>query len=84
MVSYALTLIRGEEMAEVIIYTKTGCPYCSKAMDEYRGKGISFKEVNTSLDSGAKDMVKQKYGATKVPVIVEDGKLLAVGYNGGG
>ena len=71
-------------MAEVIIYTKTGCPFCSKAMDEYRSKGIPFKEVNTSLDSGAKDIVKEKYGATKVPVIVEDGKLVAVGFKGGG
>lgn len=71
-------------MAEVIIYTKTGCPFCSKAMDEYRNKGIPFKEVNTSLDSGAKDIVKEKYGATKVPVIVEDGKLVAVGFKGGG
>ena len=66
------------------IYTKTGCPYCSKAMEEYRSKGIPFKEVNTSVDSGAREMVKQKYGATKVPVIVEDGKLVAVGYSGGG
>jgi len=68
----------------ITIYTKTGCPYCSKAMDEYRNKGIPFKEVNTSLDSSARELVKQKYGANKVPVIVEDGKLVAVGYNGGG
>lgn len=71
-------------MGDVVIYTKTGCPYCQKAMEDYRARGIKFKEVNTSLDAGAKQMVKEKYGAGKVPVIVEDGKLVSTGYNGGG
>lgn len=71
-------------MSEIIIYTKTGCPYCQKALADYRAKGIKVKEINTSEDTAAKSLVKEKYGATKVPVIVEDGKLISAGYNGGG
>lgn len=71
-------------MSGVTIYTKTGCPYCSKAVEEYRSKGIPFFEINTSLDQEALAMVKEKYGATKVPVIVENGKLVGVGFGGGG
>lgn len=71
-------------MGEVIIYTKTGCPYCRKAVEDYTSRGVKFREVNTSEDAGAKKLVKETYGATKVPVIVEDGKVVATGYNGGG
>ncbi|AGL01255.1 glutaredoxin [Desulfoscipio gibsoniae] len=71
-------------MSDVVIYTKTGCPYCQKAVEDYRAKGIIFKEVNISVDTAAKQMVKEKLGARKVPVIVEDGKLTSTGYNGGG
>lgn len=71
-------------MAEVVIYTKTGCPYCKKALAEYRAKGVHFKEINTTENPEAKRLVKEKYGANKVPVIVEDGKLVSIGYAGGG
>jgi len=71
-------------MGNVVIYTKTGCPYCQKALQDYRLKGIDLQEVNTSEDPVAKQMIKERYGAAKVPVIIEDGKVVSVGYNGGG
>lgn len=71
-------------MGDVVIYTKTGCPYCRKAIEDYTAKGIKFKEVNTSEDVESKRLVKEKYGAGKVPVIVEDGKVVSTGYSGGG
>ena len=71
-------------MGDVVIYTKTACPYCLKAIEDYTARGINFKEVNTSKEPQAKQLVKEKYGAGKVPVIVEDGKVVAIGYNGGG
>ena len=71
-------------MSEVIIYTKTGCPYCKKAVEDYRAQGIDFTEINASKDKEAKKKIKEKFGATKVPVIVKDGTLVSAGYNGGG
>ncbi len=71
-------------MGQVIIYTKTGCPYCQRAKEDYMAKGIDFTEINTSENPAAKQMLKEKFGAGKVPVIVEDGKLVSIGYNGGG
>ena len=53
-------------------------------MDDYTAKGIRFREINTSEDMEAKRLVKEKYGAGRVPVIVEDGKVVSTGYNGGG
>ena len=71
-------------MGNVVIYTQTGCQYCKRAMDDYTAKGIRFREINTSEDMEAKRLVKEKYGAGRVPVIVEDGKVVSTGYNGGG
>ena len=33
-------------MPDVVIYTKPGCPYCSKAKTWYREEGIDFVEKN--------------------------------------
>lgn len=71
-------------MSDIIIYTKTGCPYCMRAVDDYKAKGIPFREINTSEDAEAKRLIKEKYGVSRVPVIVEDDKVISAGYQGGG
>jgi glutaredoxin 3 len=71
-------------MSEVIIYTKVGCPYCRAAMEHYRKEGIHFKEVDVSSDPAAKTLIREQFSAAKVPVIVRDGKLVEIGFNGGG
>jgi len=53
-------------------------------MQDYRARGVSFQEVNITVDASIQQMVKEKFGAEKVPIIVEDGKLISIGYNGGG
>jgi glutaredoxin len=35
----------------VIIYTKTGCPYCAAAKEYHVSKGVEFIEVNLSVES---------------------------------
>ncbi|MBU4533007.1 MAG: glutaredoxin family protein [Eubacteriales bacterium] len=70
-------------MPKIVIYTKTGCPYCRTTMDDYRQRKVSFEEINLSLDSEAKAMVKSRYQATKVPLIVDDGNLVQIGDKNG-
>jgi len=69
---------------EIVVYTKTGCPYCQQLMEEYQKKGIPFKEVNVSMDAKAKTLVKNVLLADKVPVIVKNGELESIGYKGKG
>lgn len=71
-------------MSDVLIYTKTGCPYCQKVKQDYKDKGINYKEINITVDAAARQSVKENFGAEMVPVIVQDGKLVSIGYNGGG
>lgn len=69
---------------EIVVYTKTGCPYCQQLLEEYNNKGISYKEVNVSQDQEALKLVKDVFSADKVPVTVKNGKLEAIGYKGQG
>jgi glutaredoxin 3 len=71
-------------MSELLIYTKTGCPYCQAAMEQYRRDGMPFREINTSEDPAALKEIREKWQAKKVPVIVRDGELVEIGFQGGG
>jgi glutaredoxin 3 len=63
----------------IVIYTKSGCPFCAKVLQEYREQGIRFQEINTSVQTWAKKLCNDKYGADKVPIIVKDGVVIQIG-----
>lgn len=71
-------------MPEILVFTKTGCPHCSKLLEDYKRDGVVFTECNTSLDPEAKKLAKEKYGAKKVPLVVKEDKVVSEGYQGGG
>ena len=72
-------------MSNVVMYTKPGCPHCAKAKNWYSENGISFTEKNAqdSRDIRA-EMFTFSDGDPTVPVIVEDGKLKQIGWEGRG
>lgn len=49
-------------MADVIIYTKPGCPYCSAAKALLSKKGVDFTEIVASNDPEKKQEMIQKSG----------------------
>ena len=63
----------------IVIYTKSGCPFCAKVLQEYQEQKISFQEINTSIYPWAKKLCQDKYGTDKVPVIVRDGGVIQIG-----
>jgi glutaredoxin 3 len=69
----------------VTIYTKPGCPYCAKAREFYTEQGITFEDKNAQDDLNfRKEMLAFSNGDPTVPVIVEDGKLKQIGWEGRG
>jgi glutaredoxin 3 len=78
-------LIEDKAMEHVVIYTKPGCPYCAKAMAWYSEKGIAFEERNAQDNREyRKEMFRYSDDDPTVPVIVIDGKLKQVGWEGRG
>lgn len=70
---------------EVILYTKPGCPYCQKAREHYTQKGIAFDDRNAQDNPVyRKEMLSISSGDPTVPVVVEDGKLKQIGWEGRG
>lgn len=49
-------------MADVVLYTKPGCPYCSAAMSLLKKKGVNFTEIVASNDPAKKQEMIQKSG----------------------
>lgn len=57
-------------MAEVVIYTKPGCPYCTAAMALLKRKGVDFTEIVASNDPEKKaEMVARSGGKSTFPQI---------------
>ncbi len=69
----------------VIIYTKPGCPHCAKALEHYTQQGIAFDDRNAQDNLHyRKEMFAYSDGDPTVPVIVENGKLKQIGWEGRG
>ena len=72
-------------MSEVVMYTKPGCPSCAKAKDWYNAKSIVFTEKYAQDNREyRKEMFAFSDNNPTVPVIVEDGKLKQIGWEGRG
>lgn len=57
-------------MAEVVVYTKPGCPYCTAAMALLKRKGVEFTEIVASRDPETKaEMVARSGGKSTFPQI---------------
>lgn len=62
-------------MADVVLYTKPGCPYCIAAMGLLTKKGVAFTEIVASNDPAKKaEMVEKSGGKATFPQIFIDGK----------
>ena len=54
---------------QVTIYTTIYCPYCSRAKNLLKRKGIAFKEVDVTEDQALRDKLEKKTGWMTVPMI---------------
>lgn len=57
-------------MADVVIYTKPGCPYCIRALALLDRKGANYQEIVASNDPEKKaEMVQRSGGRMTFPQI---------------
>ena len=66
-------------------YTTAGCPYCDAAREDLEWRGIGFVEYDVEQDAQAYERMLRLTGGTRVvPVIVEEGQPVQVGWMGRG
>ena len=62
-------------MARVEIYTKFGCPYCSRAKALLAEKGVDYEETDVGAQAGKRqEMIDRANGRFTVPQIFIDGR----------
>ncbi len=62
---------------KIIIYTKTGCPWCLEVLDYLKNQNLSFEERNMTENPEFTEECQKKSGQTKAPTFDIDGKILA-------
>lgn len=67
-------------MPKVIVYSTPTCPWCVKAKEFLKEKGIKFEAKDVSEDEAARDEMMEKSGQMGVPVIDIDGQII-VGFD---
>jgi glutaredoxin 3 len=63
-------------MPKVVVYTTAFCPYCTRAKELLRRKGISFEEIDLTGADAARAALVERTGMRTVPQILVDGKLV--------
>ena len=57
-------------MADVTIYTRQFCPYCTRAVSLLKSKNINFNEIDAGMDVQKKaEMVERSGGGRTFPQI---------------
>ena len=60
---------------KILIYTKTGCPWCIAVTDYLNGKGIEYEEKNVTNNPALFKEMEDLSGQTKAPTIVINNKV---------
>jgi len=55
----------------LILYTKTGCPYCKKVLDKLEELGTSFDERNIADEKNLHELI-EKGGKRQVPFLIDE------------
>jgi glutaredoxin 3 len=69
----------------VELYVTMGCPYSASAREDLEWRGIDFVEYDVERDREAYGRMLDLSGGNRiVPVIVEEGKPVQIGWGGQG
>lgn len=60
-----------------ILYVKTGCPWCSEAVEFLDDHGVGYRLRDVTRDPVAFTEMQKKSGQTKAPTLDWNGKILA-------
>jgi glutaredoxin 3 len=63
-------------MKRVEIYTKSYCPFCQRAKELLRIKGVAFVEHDVTADPEGERQMRLRSGRDTVPEIFVDGRLV--------
>lgn len=69
-------------MPKLELYGTATCPFTADAREALEWKRQTFVEYDVEVDAGALERMTVLTGQRAVPVLVEDGRVLEVGWQG--
>ena len=70
-------------MAKLELFGSAACPHTQEMREWLEWRGEEFVEYNVELDRAARHRMRALTGGQRtVPVLVEDGKVVQVGWQG--
>jgi thioredoxin reductase (NADPH) len=64
-------------MANILVYTKSGCPWCDDVRAYLKETGLPFEEREVRTTPQYFEEMEKLSGQRKAPVVVVDGEVLA-------
>lgn len=72
-------------MTQLELYGSSTCPFTTELREELEWQGRTFTEFDVDKDTPAlRRMLAFTNGQRTVPVLVEDGRVVSIGYQGRG
>ena len=72
-------------MGKLELFGSAGCPHTQEMREWLEWRGAEFVEYDVEADRGARDRMRSLSGGQRtVPVLVEDGKVVQIGWQGRG
>ena len=68
--------------APVELYGARGCPFTAELREQLEWEGMSFVEYDVETDLAARARLVALTGARVVPALVEQGRIVSVGWRG--
>lgn len=56
-------------MAKVVVYSKAFCPFCDRAKDLLKAKGVAFEEIRVDQDPEQMRIMMERSGRRTMPQI---------------
>jgi glutaredoxin len=67
------------------LFSSAACPFCAELREQLEWDGVDYVEYVVDADDAARARLARLVGAqTTVPVLVEDGRVKHVGWQGRG
>lgn len=65
----------------ILVFTADGCPYCEALCEDFRRRGVVFREINLTRNPGEMDRLRGLSWEHRLPVVA-DHERVSIGFRG--
>jgi glutaredoxin len=66
----------------ILVFTADGCPHCAALVEDFRCRGVVFREINLSHEPAEMGRLRALSWEHRLPVVA-DHERISIGFRGG-